>query len=98
MKRIVFLVALVSLAACAGDTATRATNALGIACQTHAEALRQLTPKKAELSKSAVDIVDKSVALVRPVCSKEGSVIDPSTAVAIVESGIKLIENVKDKL
>lgn len=97
MKYLVVIVGLF-LAACAGDTATRATNALGIACKTHAEALKQLAPRKAGMSQDAVDIVDKSVSLVRPVCSKKGAVIDPKTAIKIVNSGIALLKDVKSKL
>jgi len=88
----------VILSACAGDKATRATNALGIACKTHAEALRQVTPLKPKMAPDTISIVDTSVSLVRPVCSQKSKVIDPKTAVGIVESGIALLTDVKEKL
>ena len=95
MKTLAVIALALLLGACVGDNATRATNSLGIACATHASALKELTPHKATMSPAAVDIVDKSVSLVRPVCSQKSAVIDPSTAVNIVESGIALLKSFK---
>ena len=98
MKRFLIALAVVGLlAGCAGSTETRATNALAIACDSHAKLLRELAPYKAKMSKGTVLVVDRSRDLVRPVCSKESAVIDPKTAVGIVNSGITLLKDLKSK-
>jgi hypothetical protein len=99
MKRYLVILAVLALAACAGDTATRATNALGIACDAHATLLEQVTPLRAagKISASNVSRVDASIAVVRPVCSKD-AVVDPATAINIVNSGIELLKSVKESI
>lgn len=99
MKRFLVILAVLALSACAGSPETRGTNALAIACDTHATLLDQIVPlrKAGKISASNVARVDASITVVRPVCSKD-AVVDPATAIGIVNSGIELLKSVKDSI
>ena len=97
MKRLMILPLLLVLASCAGDTQTRATSALAIACDTYATVLENLTPRKASLSKTTVARIDATNKLVDPVCLP-GSKINPAEVVDIVQNGIALLNAVKGTL
>ena len=93
------VVGLLFLAACAGDAATRATNALAIACDSYATLLDQINPLIAQ-KKLSTDNVKRVVAansMTNPVC-KTDSVVNPETAVGIVNQGIGLLTAVKNSL
>lgn len=96
MKRLLLILPVLGLAACAGTPQVRATNALSIACDAYATALDQLTPlrRDGKLSATVVGRVDAATKLVKPVCSS-GSIVDPATAVTIVQSGIALLNAAK---
>ena len=98
MKYLV-IAALLVLGACAGTPEVRGTNALAIACDTHATLLDQLTPlrKAGKISASNVTRVDASIAVVKPVCAKD-AVVDPATAIGLVNSGIELLKQVKSSI
>lgn len=97
MKRYLIIIALLALGACAGDAATRATNALATVCDSHASVLKQLTPYKAKMSPGNVAKVDASVTIARPVCSKD-AVVDPKTAIGVAQSALDMLNQVKDSL
>ncbi len=98
MKRYLLVIALLAMAACAGDPATRATNALGVACDGFAVALDQLTPMKAAGKISAANIarVDGAKKAVDQVCLP-GAVVDPADAVNVVNQGITLLNQIRGK-
>lgn len=83
-----------ALSACAGTAETRATNALGIACQTYAAALNALGDRKATLSRGQIDKVNSVNKMTDPFCSS-GSPFDPAAGVAVVEDAIRLIKQLK---
>lgn len=83
-----------TLAACAGTDETRATNALGIACQSYAAALNALGDRKATLSRGQVDKINSLNKMTDPFCSS-GSPFDPATGVAVVEKAIAIIKQLK---
>jgi uncharacterized lipoprotein YajG len=99
MKRILILAAVLFVAACAGDTGTRATASLAIACDTYATVLDQLTPHRraGKLSAATVARVNAANDLVTPACA-DGSAIDPAYAVETVNSAIGLLRAVKEAL
>lgn len=82
------------LSACAGTNATRATNALGIACNAYAAALDKLADRKAGLTVAMVERVNTANRVVDPVCSPN-SPFDPAAGVAIVENAITIIQGIK---
>lgn len=96
MIRVLCVIALLVVGACAGDAATRATNALGVACDGFAVALEQLTPLKAAGKISADNIarVDAAKSAVDKACLP-GSVVDPAAAVSIVNQGIALLNQIR---
>lgn len=84
------------LAACAGDPATRATVALGVACDNYAFALDQLAPMAAagRLSAETIARVNAVNAQVAPLCRSD-SLVDPAAAVGTVERAIALINQAR---
>lgn len=98
MKRYILILAVLAVAACAGDPATRATNALGVACDGFAVALDQLTPMKAagKISTANIARVDSAKKAVDQACLP-GAVIDPATAVDVVNQGIALLNQIRGK-
>lgn len=98
MKKYLLIIAVLAVSACAGDPATRATNALGVACDGFAVALDQLTPMKAAGKISAANIarVDGAKAAVDKVCLP-GAVVDPADAVKVVNQGIALLNQIRGK-
>ena len=97
MKTLIFALSALLLTGCAGTNATRSDVALAIACDTYATALDQITPRKASLSAAVVSRINAANAAVRPACGKD-AVMDPSTAVRIVDQGIALLNTVKGSL
>lgn len=88
MKRLLLAVATVLLvAACAGTAPTRATVALGIACDSIATSLDQLAPLRSAGRLSAVEVavVTRVRDTTAPACAKD-SLLDPVAAVAMVET------------
>jgi len=94
------IVALLALGACSGTAEVRATNALAISCDAFATALDQVTPlrKQGKISADNVKRVDAAIAVVTPVCSKSGAVVDPATAIGVVRQGIDLVNQVRSTL
>lgn len=97
--RIIAIVLLLTLGACAGTAEVRATNALAIACDSFATALNQITPlrKAGKISADNVSRVDAAISVVDPVCSTD-AVVDPKTAIAVVQQGISLVNQVRSAL
>ena len=83
-----------TLSACAGTNATRATNALGIVCNAYATALDKLADRKKGLTVAMVEKVNTANRVVDPVC-KPGSPFDPAAGVTIVENAIAIIEGIR---
>ena len=95
MKTLAVILAL-TLAACAGDLATRSTVGLAIACDTYATVLDQLTPmrKAGQLTATAIRRVDSTNAALKPVCGKN-ALINPAEGIAVVTQAIGLIRSIK---
>ena len=95
--RYAILLGALLLGACAGTPGTRADVALAIACDTYATALDRLTAREAPLSPETIARVDAANKAVRPACDPD-SILDPSSAVAIVETGIRFLATAKEGL
>jgi hypothetical protein len=99
MKRYLIILAVLALGACAGTAETRATNALSIACSSYAVTLSSLSQykKDGKLPSDWLTRIDAANALVDPVCLP-GSIVDPATAIGVVNSGIGLLTQVKNSV
>jgi len=97
MKRYLVILAILGLAACAGDAATRATNSLAISCDTYATLLDQINPliAKGTVPLPAAERVAATNKLVAKACSKEERVAEPAEVIGVVNSGIDLLKSVK---
>lgn len=83
------------LTACAGDTQTRATSSLAIACDSVASVLDQLAPRRAAgaLSTDAVTKINNTKAVTDKVCLPN-SPFDPATAMSIVQNAITILKGI----
>jgi hypothetical protein len=99
MKRLLLVCLVCFVGACAGSNQTRATNSLAIACDAYSTVLDQLTPLRAagKLSASLVSKVNAVNEKVKPVCGTD-SVVDPASAVTMVENAITLLKSVKESI
>lgn len=99
MMKKIFAIGIIAFAiiGCEGTAEVRALNSLAIACDTYAEVGNQLVPmrKSGKLSKGTISKVNKSNSVVEPVCSGKNRVVDPETAIQVVNQGISLLKAIK---
>lgn len=95
MKKLIIVLTVV-LAGCAGTASTRAVNALGIACDSYATLLEQVSPlaKDGKLGQTNIDRISSTNKIVDKACLP-GSKVDPAEAVETVAAGIDLLKNIK---
>jgi hypothetical protein len=94
MRNSIIALALV-LAACAGSPETKATNALGVACDTYSTVLTQLVPHKPDMSADTVGRIDSANQIADKACLP-GSDIDPAKAVETVRAAINTLKSIKE--
>lgn len=96
MRKYLPIVALaLILTGCAGTPETRATNALGIACDAYASALLQLAAVKQKMSERQIGQVDGVNKVIDPICSP-GSEVKPAEAVKTVRDAIDTLKKIKE--
>ena len=94
MKRLLYILPVLAVTACAGTSQTRATNALAIACDGYATALEQATPFKPKMSVDTVKRIDSANEKVAQVC-KPGISDAISDAITLVEQATNLIKTAR---
>lgn len=91
------ILASLSLAACAGDMATRATTSLAIACGSVGQALASLAPYRASLPENKVAVIEGIRQSTEPACAP-GSSLDPVAATSFVEGAAAQLNSILETL